>query len=154
MQLPGRFDCSYIDEKGEKVCPVMIHRAIFGSIERFLAILIENFAGALPTWLAPTQIRILPVAVEAHKEAANKLKEKLEQYHIRVEVDERSEKLGYKLREAQMKKIPYSIVVGDKEAADGSVTYRLYGKSEQIHASFDEFLQVILDEIKEKRLRK
>ena len=114
FQMPERFDLTYIGEDGEKHRPVMLHRVIFGSIERFIGILIEHFAGAFPTWLAPVQVKILPIA-DAHKDYANKVKEELEKKNIRVELDDRNEKIGYKIREAQLQKIPYMLIVGDKE---------------------------------------
>ena len=114
FQMPERFDLTYIGEDGEKHRPVMLHRVIFGSIERFIGILIEHFAGAFPTWLAPVQVKILPIA-DAHKDYANKVKEELEKKNIRVELDDRNEKIGYKIREAQLQKNPYMLIVGDKE---------------------------------------
>ena len=151
MQLPGRFECTYIDQNGEKKTPVMIHRACFGSIERFIGIIIENFAGAFPLWLAPVQLEILPVN-KVHNEHAKKLEEQLEELGIRCEVDTREEKLGYRLREAQMNKIPYSLVIGDKECAENTITYRKYATKEQITVSYDEFVKKILHEIKTKEL--
>lgn len=149
MQLPGRFDCTYIDENGQKVTPVMIHRACFGSIERFIAIITENYAGAFPLWLSPIQLNLLPVA-PVHNEFAYKLKEKFEALGLRVAVDDRNEKLGYRLRESQIQKIPYTIVLGDQEMANETVTYRKHGAKEQINASVQEFLDMILNEIKNK----
>lgn len=151
MQLPGRFECTYIDQNGEKKTPVMIHRACFGSIERFIGIIIENFAGAFPLWLAPVQLEILPVN-KVHNEHAKKLEEQLEELGIRCEVDTREEKLGYRLREAQMNKIPYSLVIGDKECEENTITYRKYATKEQITVSYDEFVKKILHEIKTKEL--
>lgn len=149
MQLPGRFDCTYIDENGQKITPVMIHRACFGSIERFIAIITENYAGAFPLWLSPIQLNLLPVA-PVHNKFAYKLKEKFETLGLRVEVDDRNEKLGYRLRESQIQKIPYTIVLGDQEMANETVTYRKHGAKEQINASVQEFLDMILNEIKNK----
>ncbi len=151
MQLPGRFECTYIDQNGEKKTPVMIHRACFGSIERFIGIIIENFAGAFPLWLAPVQLEILPVN-KVHNEHAKKLEEQLEELGIRCEVDTREEKLGYRLREAQMNKIPYTLVIGDKECEENTITYRKYATKEQITVSYDEFVKKILHEIKTKEL--
>lgn len=151
MQLPGRFECTYIDQNGEKKTPVMIHRACFGSIERFIGIIIENFAGAFPLWLAPVQLEILPVN-KVHNEHAKKLEEQFEELGIRCEVDTREEKLGYRLREAQMNKIPYSLVIGDKECEENTITYRKYATKEQITVSYDEFVKKILHEIKTKEL--
>lgn len=151
MQLPGRFECTYIDQNGEKKTPVMIHRACFGSIERFIGIIIENFAGAFPLWLAPVQLEILPVN-KVHNEHAKKLEEQFEELGIRCEVDIREEKLGYRLREAQMNKIPYTLVIGDKECEENTITYRKYATKEQITVSYDEFVKKILHEIKTKEL--
>ena len=121
--MPERFDLTYIGEDGEKHRPVMLHRVIFGSIEIFIGILIEHFAGAFPTWLAPVQVRILPIA-DSHKEYAEKLKKEFEENEIRVEIDEREEKIGYKIREAQLQKIPYMLIIGDKEVEANAVGVR------------------------------
>ena len=122
MQLPGRFNCTYIAEDGSKKVPVMIHRACFGSLERFIGIIIENYAGVFPTWLAPVQAKLIPVNCEIHMEYVNKLADILEKNNIRFEIDNRDEKLGYKIREAQTKKIPYQLVCGDNEASNNLVT--------------------------------
>lgn len=124
FQLPQRFNLSYIDEDGNKKTPVMIHRALFGSFERFIGIITEHFAGAFPTWLTPVQVKILPISAEKHMEYAKKLQTELDEKGFRVEVDERNEKIGYKIREAQMQKIPYMLVIGDKEIESGSVGVR------------------------------
>lgn len=124
FQLPQRFNLSYIDEEGNKKTPVMIHRALFGSFERFIGIITEHFAGAFPTWLTPVQVKILPISAEKHMEYAKKLQAELDEKGFRVEVDERNEKIGYKIREAQMQKIPYMLVIGDKEIESGSVGVR------------------------------
>lgn len=123
FQMPERFDLTYIGEDGEKHRPVMLHRVVFGSIERFIGIITEHFAGAFPTWLAPVQVKVLPIA-DSHVEYANKVKEKLQKAGIRVEVDDRQEKIGYKIREAQLQKIPYMLVVGDKEKEANAVGVR------------------------------
>lgn len=151
MQLPGRFECTYIDASGNKMTPVMIHRACFGSLERFIAIITENFAGAFPLWLAPVQLELLPVA-PIHRQKANELARYFEDLGIRCEVDDREEKLGYRLRESQIQKIPYTLVIGDKECAENSVTYRRYQSSEQITVSVEEFLHKIQEEIRTKEL--
>ena len=151
MQLPGRFDCTYIDENGQKVTPVMIHRACFGSLERFIGIIIENYAGAFPTWLAPVQVNLLPVVGDIHSAYAKEVKSILEENGLRVNIDDRNEKLGYRLRESQIQKIPYTLVIGDNEMNTKSVTYRKYGTKEQITVSLDEFISMILKEIKEKK---
>lgn len=150
MNLPERFDLTYIDPQGEKQRPVMLHRALFGSIERFIGILIEHYAGAFPTWLSPVQVKVIPVNLEFHKEYADKVVLKLLDAGIRVESDYREEKLGYKIREAQTKKIPYQLVLGDVEVAENSVTYRKHGQQDQIQVSLDEFVQLILSDIKNK----
>ena len=153
MNLPERFDLTYVDNNGNKVRPVMLHRVIFGSIERFIGILIEHFAGAFPTWLSPVQVNILPVA-EVHNEYARSVKKELEDLGIRCELDDSSEKLGYRLRLSQIKKTPYTLVIGDKEVENKSVTYRIFSHQEQINVSKEEFINLILDEIKNKLLRK
>lgn len=148
MQLPGRFDCTYVSEDGTKKTPVMIHRACFGSLERFIGIIIENYAGAFPTWLAPVQVKVIPVNMAYHKEYCDKLNQVLYSNHIRFENDYRDEKLGYKIREAQTKKIPYQLVIGDNEVQNNTVTYRQYGHQETKTVSIDEFVTMILEEIK------
>ncbi|MDE6656296.1 MAG: threonine--tRNA ligase [Anaeroplasmataceae bacterium] len=149
MQLPGRFNCTYIAEDGSKKTPIMIHRACFGSLERFIGIIIENYAGAFPTWLAPVQVKLIPVA-DAHKDYCLKLNEAFQAAGIRFENDFRDEKLGYKIREAQTKKIPYTLVIGDKELEANTVNYRPYGKQEQVSVSIDAFIDMILKHVKEK----
>ena len=151
FQLPGRFECTYIDEKGEKKWPVMIHRACFGSLERFIAIITENYAGAFPTWLAPIQVNVLPVLAQVQGEYAHEVKNSLEQHGLHVNIDDRNEKLGYRLRESQIQKIPYTLVLGDNEVKDHTVTYRKYGQKEQITVTIDEFIKMILEEIKSKK---
>ena len=151
MNLPERFDCTYIDQNGEKQRPIMLHRVIFGSIERFIGILIEHFGGAFPMWLAPVQVKVLPVKNEYHLEYAKEVVSKLEALGYRVELDAREEKLGYRIREAQMKKVPYQLVIGENECANGSVTFRQYGKQAQETVSFDEFVSKIKDEVENKK---
>jgi len=149
MQLPGRFECTYIDANGEKATPVMIHRACFGSLERFIGIITENYAGAFPTWLAPVQVNLLPVGnVEKQIEYAHKLKELFEDHGIRVKIDEREEKLSYRLRESQLMKIPYTLVLGDKEVDENTITYRKFGTTQQVNMPISEFLEKIFIEIK------
>lgn len=143
FQMPERFDINYIGQDGEKHRPVMIHRTIFGSMERFIGILIEHYAGAFPTWLAPVQARILPISSEKHMRYAKKVKEKLEDAGIRVELDERNEKIGYKIREAQMQKIPYMIIVGDKEEQENSISIRERKAGDTGSKSIDEFIEEI-----------
>ncbi len=150
MNLPERFDCTYVDHNGEKVRPVMLHRVIFGSIERFIGILIEHFAGAFPLWLAPTQVKVIPVKNEFHLEYSKELFKLLEDKGIRVELDDREEKLGYRIREAQMKKIPYQLVLGDKERDERTVTYRQYGEQKATTVTIDEFVNMCLEAIENK----
>ncbi|MDO4398339.1 MAG: threonine--tRNA ligase [Oscillospiraceae bacterium] len=152
MQLPERFELEYTGADGEKHRPVMIHRVVLGSIERFIGVITEHFAGAFPIWLAPVQVKILPIA-DRHHDVCLELQKKLDACGIRCEVDLRSEKLGYKLREAQLMKIPYMLVVGDKEAEDGTVSVRRRGEGDIGTKSFDEFLNIALDEIKNKTIR-
>ena len=146
FQMPERFDLTYIGEDGEKHRPVMLHRVIFGSIERFIGVLIENYAGAFPTWLAPVQVEILPIA-DAHIDYAKEIKEKLEEVGIRVEVDSRNEKIGYKIREAQLQKIPYMLVLGDKEKEAGTVGVRSRKDGDIGAMDIDEFIAKIVEEI-------
>lgn len=143
MNLPERFDLTYVAEDGSKRRPVMVHRALFGSFERFIGILIEHYAGAFPCWLAPVQVKIIPVNVNVHKEFCQKLEEMFLDKGIRFETDYRDEKLGYRIREAQTKKIPYSLVIGDNEVENGLVTYRPHGTSQQTTVSIEEFMDVI-----------
>jgi threonyl-tRNA synthetase len=150
MNLPERFDLTYVAPGGEKLRPVMLHRALFGSIERFIGILIEHYAGAFPTWLAPVQVKIIPVNVESHQEFAKEVSNMLSELEFRVEDDFRDEKLGYKIREAQTKKIPYQIVIGDQEVASRSVTYRKYGSQEQVSVPLEDFIQLLHQDIANK----
>lgn len=147
MNLPERFDLNYITETGEKKRPIMLHRALFGSIERFIGILIEHFAGAFPLWLAPKQIVIIPVNHDAHLQYAKHLETLLRKKDIRVTIDDRDQKMNYKIRESQTKKIPYTIIVGDQEKENQKITYRHHGSNESITMSIDEFLLMIQNEI-------
>lgn len=147
FQMPERFDLTYIGEDGEKHRPVMLHRVIFGSIERFIGILIEHYAGAFPTWLAPVQVKILPIA-DAHIDYAEKLKEKFQNKGIRVEVDPRQEKIGYKIREAQLQKVPYMLVIGDKEVGANKVGVRSRTDGDIGQMDIDEFISKIEEEVK------
>ena len=147
MNLPERFDLNYITETGEKKRPIMLHRALFGSIERFIGILIEHFAGAFPLWLAPKQIVIIPVNHDAHLQYAKYLETLLRKKDIRVTIDDRDQKMNYKIRESQTKKIPYTIIVGDQEKENQKITYRHHGSNESITMSIDEFLLMIQNEI-------
>lgn len=147
FQLPQRFNLHYIDKDGNKKTPIMVHRALFGSFDRFIGIITEHFAGAFPTWLAPVQVRILPIA-DSHKEYAEKLKEKLEEYDIRVELDEREEKIGYKIREAQLQKIPYMLIIGDKEVQANAVGVRSRKDGDIGAMSVEDFINKTEEEIK------
>lgn len=146
FQMPERFDLNYIGEDGEKHRPVMLHRVIFGSIERFIGILIEHYAGAFPTWLAPVQARILPIS-DAHQEYAKQLMKEMEKNGIRVEIDDRSEKTGYKIREAQLAKIPYMIVVGDKEQESKTLAVRVREGGETSVMKIDEFINMVREKV-------
>ena len=148
MNLPERFDCYYIDSDGEKKRPVMLHRACFGSIERFIGIITENYAGAFPSWLAPIQIALLPVNNNFHLEYAQKVFKQFKDLDLRVELDDSNDKLGYRMRNAQMKKIPYTIVLGDQERDNDTVTYRKYGEKEQITVKTKDFIGLINEEIR------
>lgn len=142
-QLPERFELTYIDKNGEKARPVVIHRAILGSLDRFVAFLLEETKGVLPTWLSPIQVNIIPVNNEYHLEYCNKLKEYLLKNGIRVEMDCREEKLGYRMRESLLKKYPYTVVIGDKEVENNSINYRLHGEKETISISIEDFISLI-----------
>ena len=154
MNLPERFDLTYIDNDGNKKRPVMLHRVIFGSVERFIGILIEHFAGAFPLWLAPVQINIIPVNNEYHLEYAKELKEELEKTNIRVELDDKDEKLSYKIRESQTKKIPYTLIIGDKELENKNISYRHFGKQETITLELSKFISELEEEIRDKKIMK
>lgn len=147
FQLSRNFNLTYTDKDGKQKIPVVVHRVIYGSLERFIGILIEHYAGAFPTWLAPVQVRILPIA-DSHKEYAEKLKEKLEEYDIRVELDEREEKIGYKIREAQLQKIPYMLIIGDKEVQANAVGVRSRKDGDIGAMSVEDFINKIEEEIK------
>ena len=153
-QLPERFELEYINEEGEKVRPVVIHRAILGSLDRFIAFLLEETKGILPLWLAPVQVNIIPVNNEYHLEYAKEIRDLLVRNHIRVNLDDRNEKLGYKLREAVMKKTLYNVVLGDKEINNKEISYRMYGSSETITVSQSDFVKLITDEIASRTLNK
>ena len=150
MQLPERFELTYTGEDGLKHRPVMIHRVVYGSIERFIGILIENYAGAFPAWLAPCQVRILPIT-DKHVEYAKKLADKMFDLGLRVHLDDRNEKLGYKIREAQVQKVPYTLVVGDKEMEEGTVNVRRRGEGDIGAMPQDKFISMLQEEIKEKK---
>lgn len=149
MLMPEKFDLTYVGEDGQKHRPVMIHRVVYGSIERFIGILIENYAGAFPVWMAPVQVKILPIT-DKFLDYAYELRKKLFDAGIRVEVDARNEKIGYKIREAQVRKVPYSLVVGQQEAESGTVNVRRYGHMDSTSVSVDEFLAQIRKAIADK----
>lgn len=153
FQLPLRFEMEYIAADGEKHRPIMVHRVVFGSIERFIGILIEHFAGAFPTWLAPEQVKVLPISEKYH-EYANEVAAKLEEAKIRCSVDERSEKIGYKIRDARLNKIPYMLVVGAKEQEEGVVSVRSRFLGDEGQRSLDTFIAEITEEIKNRTIRK
>lgn len=144
--MPERFNLSYIGEDGEKHTPVVVHRVVFGSIERFIAIITEHFAGAYPTWLSPVQVQIIPVS-EAHHEASENLRQELEKNNIRTHVDNRDEKLGYRIRAAQLNKVPYMLVIGDKEVESGNVSVRERTLGDIGSMSIDEFIKGLSKEI-------
>lgn len=151
-QLPERFELTYVDENGDKVRPVVIHRAILGSLDRFVAFLLEETKGNLPLWLAPTQVQVIPVKLEYHDEYAKEVVAKLRKAHFRVNNDNRDEKLGYRIREAQLKKIPYQLVLGDNERDNGTVTYRKHGEKKQTTVTFEEFVELLNTEVENKTL--
>ena len=153
MNLPERFDLTYVDADGSKKRPIMLHRVIYGSIERFIGILIEHYAGAFPTWLSPVQVNIIPVNNEYHLEYANNLKKKFEELDIRCELDSREEKLGYKMRESQTKKIPYTLVIGDNEVNNNMITYRKHGDKDSVSLSISDFIELIKNEIETKGVK-
>ena len=146
--LPERFDLTYVGEDGKQHRPVVVHRGVVSTMERFVAYLIEEYKGAFPTWLAPVQVQVIPVSPEIHYEYAKKIQEQLKAEGFRVELDGRDEKLGYKIREAQMQKIPYMLVVGDKEATENGVNVRKYGEQKSETVPFADFLAVIQNEVK------
>jgi threonyl-tRNA synthetase len=154
MQLPERFDLTYIDADGSKKRPVMLHRVIYGSIERFIGILIEHFAGCFPLWMAPVQVNVIPVKNEYHLEYAEKLVKLLEEAGLRVNLDAREEKLGYRMREAQTRKYNYNLILGNSERDENKVSFRKHGSEETVTMEIDEFINMLLNEIKNKELNK
>ncbi|AUU51382.1 threonine--tRNA ligase [Staphylococcus aureus] len=150
--LPERFDLTYIGQDGEHHRPVVIHRGVVSTMERFVAFLTEETKGAFPTWLAPKQVQIIPVNVDLHYDYARQLQDELKSQGVRVSIDERNEKMGYKIREAQMQKIPYQIVVGDKEVENNQVNVRQYGSQDQETVEKDEFIWNLVDEIRLKNI--
>ncbi len=152
FQLPQRFELYYIDEDGERKTPIMIHRAIFGSFDRFIGIITEHFAGAFPMWLSPVQIKILPISTEKHADYAKRLADKLDELGFRVEVDDRNEKIGYKIREAQVQKIPYMLVIGDKEMEEGTVGVRNRKDGDLGAMKLEDFIAKAKEEVDTKAL--
>ena len=151
MQLPERFDLTYVDKDGEKKRPIMLHRVIFGSVERFIGILIEHFAGAFPLWLAPVEVNIIPVNLEYHEEYTRSLESWLRGQNIRVTADYRNEKLSYKMRESVVKKIPVTVIVGQKEVDNETISYREFGSEETTTVTKDEFLNYLKSRIESKK---
>ncbi|GIN74583.1 threonine--tRNA ligase 2 [Bacillus sp. J14TS2] len=151
FQMPEKFDLTYINEKNEKVRPVVIHRAIFGSIDRFFGILIEHFAGVFPVWLAPVQVQIIPVS-QVHLDYCLKVQKELKKLGVKVKIDDRHEKLGYKIREAQMQKIPYMVVIGDNEVEEESLNVRKYGEQQSKSELFEDFKHKVIRQIQERSL--
>ena len=152
--LPAKFDLKYVDKDGEKKTPVVLHRAILGSLDRFMAYILEETKGALPTWLAPTQVKVIPVNPELHSEYGKEITNLLKDNDIRVELDDRNEKLGYRLREAQTEKVPYTLILGDQEKENSTISYRLFGQKDTTTVSKEEFVKLLNEEISTKALRK
>ncbi len=150
--LPAKFNLTYIDKDGEKKTPVVLHRAILGSLDRFMAYILEETKGNLPTWLAPVQVRIMPVKTDNEElmAYAKSVQEKLDDKYVRVELDDRSEKLGYRMREGQIEKVPYLLVIGFNEMENKTVSYRLHGQAETTTMPVDEFVEKIENEIEQK----
>ncbi len=149
--LPRRFDLSYIDSNGEKQTPVVLHRAIFGTFDRFTAFLIEETKGAFPTWLAPVQVNIIPVNNNYHLEYANEIYNMLKEKNVRVELDDREEKMGYKIRESQTKKVPITLILGDKEKDENMISYRRHGSDKTYSVEKNMFIELLVNEINDKR---
>ena len=146
--LPMKFNLTYVDSDGSKKTPVVIHRAILGSIDRFIAFYLEETRGNLPLWLSPVQINIIPVNNECHLDYCLKLKDELLKHNLRVEVDSRDEKLGYRMRESQTRKIPYTLVIGDREVNDNTINYRCHGTSETVSVNLKDFISKIEEDIR------
>ncbi len=152
--LPSKFDLKYVDKDGEKKTPVVLHRAILGSLDRFMAYIIEETKGAFPTWLAPVQVKVIPVNPEFQGDYAKEIDEFLNKEGIRSSLDNRNEKLGYRLREAQTKKVPYTLILGDNEKENNTISYRLFGEKDTTTVGKDEFLKLIREDIDSKKIRK
>ena len=150
FQMPQRFELEYTGADGEKHRPIMIHRVVFGSIERFIGILIEHYAGKFPVWLAPVQAKVLPIS-DKNSQYAKQVCKALKDVGIRAEQDERAEKIGYKIREAQMEKVPYMVIVGAKEEEEGNVSIRYRDSGENVTMSLDEFIAKVKDEVQQKK---
>ena len=150
MQLPERFDLTYVSKDGTKKRPIMLHRVIYGSIERFIGVLIEHYAGCFPLWLAPIGVNIIPVNNEYHLDYAKQIKEELEKHNIIVNLDDREEKLSYKMREAQIKKYPYNLILGQKEKDEKTISYRKHGSDKTVKLTLKEFIEKLEEEIKTK----
>ena len=148
--LPAKFDLKYIDQNGERKTPVVLHRAILGSLDRFMAYILEETKGALPLWLAPVQVNVIPVNKDYHLDYSNKIFELLNDNNVRVKLDDRDEKLSYKMRESQTKKVPLTLILGDKEVESNTISYRLFGSNETFTVEIDEFVSKVLDSIKNK----
>ena len=146
-----RFDLTYVDKDGSKKTPVVLHRAIFGSLDRFIAYYLEERKGLLPLWLSPVQVNIIPVNNEYHLEYAKRIFDKLKEANLRVELDDRDEKLGYKMRESVIKKKNYAVIIGNKELENNTVSFRKCGSEETTTLSIEEFITKILDEIKTRK---
>ena len=151
--LPAKFELTYIDRDGEKKTPVVLHRAILGSLDRFMAYILEETKGNLPTWLAPVQVKVLPVKNDNEElmDYVHQICDKLDDAGVRVELDDRAEKLGYRMREGQVQKVPYLLVIGLQEMENQTVAYRLHGEAETTKVALDDFVQKIEDEIRNKR---
>jgi len=146
FQMPEKFDLNYINEANEKERPVVIHRAIYGSIDRFLGILLEHYGGNLPLWLAPNQVNIIPVNNNIHLNHVSQIKKQLKSKGIRVSVDKSEEKMGYKIRNAQIKKVPYTIVIGDDEVSNNTLSVRKYGENEGQIYNVNDFIELVMNE--------
>ena len=152
--LPAKFDLKYVDKDGEKKTPVVLHRAILGSLDRFMAYILEETKGQLPTWLSPVQVKLIPVNPEFQGEYAKEVTEMLKENDIRAELDDRNEKLGYRLREAQTEKVPFTLILGDQEKENATISYRLFGQKDTTTVSKEEFIKLIKEEIINKTIRK
>lgn len=152
--LPAKFDLKYVDKDGEKKTPVVLHRAILGSLDRFIAYILEETKGQLPTWLSPVQVKVIPVNPEFQGEYAKEVTEMLKENDIRAELDDRNEKLGYRLREAQTEKVPFTLILGDQEKENATISYRLFGQKDTTTVSKEEFIKLIKEEIINKTIRK